>query len=181
MRTVNIAWDQALERFTALGTHRDMEIAINAPHAPDSHHPPTGFSATELLLAGAGACAAWDVLEIVRKRHEQIASLDVTVEGHQASDPPWTYQRLVLHFRIEGVNLVPGVLTRVIRLSVVGYCSVLSTLRGVAKVEATLELIDGDGKSSGRLPVDVGVPPEMAAALDGSAIGLSGPAADEDP
>ena len=167
MRTVNVAWDGALEHFTALGTHRGHELVINAPHPPGAHHPPTGFSATELLLAGAGACAAWDVLEILRKRREQITSLSVTVEGHQQADPPWTYQRLVLHFRVGGANVVASVLSRVVRLSMVGYCSVLATLRGVAQVEATLELVDDEGVSSGRLPIELDVqPPDLLAALD---------------
>ena len=167
MRTVNVKWDGALEHFTALGTHRGQELVINAPHTPAAHHPPTGFSATELLLAGAAACSAWDVLEILRKRREQVTSLDVEIEGHQQPDPPWTYQRLVLHYRIGGTDLVPGVLSRVVRLSIVGYCSVLATLRGVAQVEATLELIDDTGMSSGRLPVSLEVePPDMAIAPD---------------
>lgn len=176
MRTVNVAWDGALEHFTALGTHRGHELVINAPHAPGAHHPPTGFSATELLLAGAAACSAWDVLEILRKRREEITSLEVTVEGHQQPDPPWTYQRLVLHFRIGGTNLVAEVMSRVVRLSIVGYCSVLATLRGVAQVEATVELVDGEGKSSGRLPVSLDVEPSDAkAALEADAL-----ATDED-
>jgi len=176
MRTVNVTWDQALERFTALGTHEGRDIVVNAPHAPDSHHPPTGFSATELLLAGAGACSAWDMLEILRKRREAVTSLAVTVEGHQQADPPWTYQRLVLHFRIGGSDLVPSVLSRVVRLSIVGYCSVLATLRGVAQVEATLELVDAEGLSSGRLPVSLEVEPiESEPALEADA-----PATDED-
>ena len=29
---------------------------------------PSGFSASELLLAAAGACAAWDVVQILRKQ-----------------------------------------------------------------------------------------------------------------
>jgi putative redox protein len=181
MRTVNVAWDGALEQFTALGTHDGRDVVINAPHPPGSHHPPTGFSATELLLAGAGACSAWDVLEILRKRREQITSLEVTVEGHQQADPPWTYQRLVLHYRIGGSNLVPSVLTRVVRLSIVGYCSVLTTVRGVAQLEATLELVDAEGLSSGRLPVNLAVEPLDAA--EEPAIGDLGadtPVTDED-
>lgn len=185
MRTVNVAWDPALEQFTAQGTHRGHELVINAPHAPDSHHPPTGFSATELLLAGAAACSAWDVLEILRKRREQISSLEVTVEGHQQADPPWTYQRLVLHYRVGGTDLVPTVLSRVVRLSIVGYCSVLATLRGVAGVEATLELVDAQGVSSGRLPVNLAEPPDAAVApeadsLDADSLDADLPATDED-
>ena len=63
MRTVTVSWDKTAEQFVASGTHRGRELVINAPGEPGVARAPTGFSATELLLAGAGACAAWDVVE----------------------------------------------------------------------------------------------------------------------
>ncbi|HEY7599456.1 MAG TPA: OsmC family protein [Candidatus Limnocylindrales bacterium] len=127
---------------------------LNAPPRPDEPaRPPTGFSPTELLLAGAAACSAWDVIEIVRKRRADLAALDVEVEGFQADDPPWHYERMVLHFRLTASRLTVGVLERVVRLSVVRYCSVIATLRGVARIEATAELVDLAGNSSGRRSV----------------------------
>lgn len=176
MRTVSVAWDPTAERFTGQGGHPGQEIMINAPHAVGTHHPPTGFSATELLLAAAGACSAWDVLEILRKQREEITSLDVTVEGHQEPTPPWAYERVVLHFRIAGAGLAPAVLQRVVRLSCVRYCSVLATMRGVSGLEATVELLDTDGTSSGRLPVSLSA--TAAETLELAAL-VEPPAADE--
>lgn len=106
------------------------------------------------------------MVEILRKRREEIADLKVEVEGHQAADPPWQYERVVLHYRLTGLDLRRATLERVIRLAVVRYCSVLATLAGVARIEATLELVGADGESSGRLPVrldvEVGEPLEVA-------------------
>ncbi len=174
MRSVTVSWDKAEERFVALGTHPGRSIVINAPHHEGTKRAPTGFSATELLLAGAGACAAWDVVEILRKRRTQISSLDVTVEGQQQPDPPWAYRRVILHFRVAGDNLTLPVIARVIRLSVVRYCSVISTLAGVAAIEATVELVATDGSTTGRRPIELAIPaqPDPASAPE--------PAADED-
>ena len=158
MRTVTVTWDKAGGRFIALGTHAERSIVINAPRAPHTTNGPTGFSATELLLAGAGACAAWDVVGILRKRRAQISSLDVTVEGHQEADPPWTYRRVVLHFRVGGDNLTVPVIARVIRLSMVRYCSVITTVAGVAAIEATVELVAGDESTTGRCPIELAIP-----------------------
>jgi putative redox protein len=105
------------------------------------------------MLAGAASCSAWDVVEMLRKRRVALRELDVEIEGFQADEPPWHYERVVLHFRVACERLTVGVLERVIRLSVVRYCSVIATLRGVARIEATLELVDGAGSSTGRLPV----------------------------
>ena len=128
MRSVSISWDKSAGRFTALGSHEMHPIAINAPRAESEARGSTGFSATELLLAGAGSCAAWDVVEILRKRRAQTESLDVTVEGTQQDDPPWTYSHVALHFRVVGEGLTFPVLARVIRLSIVRYCSVITTI-----------------------------------------------------
>ncbi|MEP7158249.1 MAG: OsmC family protein [Chloroflexota bacterium] len=158
MRTVAVSWDKSAGRFTAHGRHAGQVISINAPALPEEKRAATGFSATELLLAGAGACAAWDVVEILRKRRAHVDALDVAVDADQDDDPPWTYRRVALHFRITGSALKVAVLARVIRLSVVRYCSVVSTLSGVAAIEATVELVDRDGTSTGRVPIELAIP-----------------------
>lgn len=180
MRTVLVAFDSAGERFVATGTHRGHTIEINAPHGPERSRAPTGFSATELLLAGAGSCAAWDVMEILRKRRAGISALGVIVEGHQDTDPPWTYRRVALHFRMEGAGLKVPVLARVVRLSIVRYCSVITTIAGVAAIEATVELVAPDGTSTGRRPVELAIPAQEVAEVDVAAVGVAEPAADED-
>ncbi len=182
MRTVTVSWDKAEERFVALGTHADRSIVINAPHNEGKKTGPTGFSATELLLAGAGACAAWDVVEILRKRRAEISSLEVTVEGHQEPDPPWTYRRVVLHFRVVCDNMSVPVMARVIRLSVVRYCSVITTVAGVAAIEATVELVAADGSTTGRRPIELAIPADSATALPALDVredGVPEPTADE--
>lgn len=159
MRSVSVAFDPALARFVAEGSLRGHQIEVNAPKAEGAGRRPTGFSATELLLAGAGTCAAWDVLEILRKRRHELSALDVVVDGEQAAEAPWHYERIGLHFRVQCHGLTAAVLERVIRLSCTRYCSVLATVRGVARIEATMELIAADGTSSGRLPVNLALEP----------------------
>ena len=183
MRTVSVSWDKGEERFVALGTHPNRPIVINAPHEQGANNGPTGFSATELLLAGAGACAAWDVVEILRKRRAQISSLDVTVEGNQEPDPPWAYRRVALHFRVAAEKLSVPVMARVIRLSVVRYCSVITTVAGVAAIEATVELVAADGSTTGRRPIELVIPSVASAGVadeDALEVGVSDPVVDED-
>jgi len=171
----------------ALGSHAAHPITINAPRAPEETRGSTGFSATELMLAGAGACAAWDVVEILRKRRAQIADLTVTVEADQLPDPPWTYTRVKLHFRVSGDDLALPVLARVIRLSIVRYCSVITTIAAAAAIEATVEAVDSQGVSSGPFLIELAIPADPSgaatatAAADLEALEVTDPAADEDP
>ena len=185
MRTVSISWDQERGRFTALGTHAGQPIAINAPRLESETRGPTGFSATELLLAGAGACACWDVVEILRKRRASVESIDVEVEGTQSEVPPYNYIRVALHFRVVCDRLTYAVMARVIRLSIVRYCSVISTIAAVATIEATVEVVSAaDGRSTGRKHIELAIPslPGGESGFTESdlrAVGLPEPAADE--
>jgi putative redox protein len=164
MKTISISLDAAGSRFVAEGSHRGQLIDINAPKPDDdASRRPTGFSASELLLASAGACTAWDVLEMMRKRRHDLITLEVAVDGVQDEAAPWPYRQITLHFRLQGSGLRPKVVERVIRLACVRYCAVLATVRGVAEVSATMELVDGDGLSSGRLPVSLGEGEEATA------------------
>ena len=185
MRTVSVSWDPEGGRFVALGSHPDHSITINAPRAPEETRGSTGFSATELLLAGAGACSAWDVVEILRKRRAAISLLDVIVEGEQQEDPPWTYRRVALHYRIAGDGLTYPVLARVVRLSIARYCSVITTIAAAADIEATVEVVGTDGASTGRRHVELALPFTPGAVPDVTerdleVVGLPDPAADED-
>ena len=147
MRTVNVAWDREAERFTAQGTHRGSELLINAPeNTPDpsgKHRRPTGFSATELLLAGVGSCSAWDIVEIMRKQRQQMTGLGVNVTAEQHADPPWAYRRIEVHFTVRGHDLDETAVRRAVRLSVDNYCSVIASLRG-AEIVDSVEIIQED-------------------------------------
>jgi putative redox protein len=147
VRTVNVAWDRGAERFIAQGTHRGSELAINAPeNQPDpagTHRRPTGFSASELLLAGVGSCSAWDIVEIMRKQRQQMTGLDVAVSGEQHADPPWAYQRIEIRFTVRGHDLDEERVRRAVRLSVDNYCSVIASLRS-AEIIDSVEIIQED-------------------------------------
>ena len=77
--------------------------------------------------------------ELVRTCHE---------EGEQQPEPPWTYSRVALHFKVTGDRLSVPVLARVIRLSIVRYCSVITTIAAAAAIEATIEVLDDSGVTS---------------------------------
>ena len=142
MRTVDVTWDQVAERFEANGTVRGHTIEISAPALPDVKRRPTGFSATELLLAGVGSCSLWDVVEILRKSRTTVDDLAVRVTGEQDEDPPWAYHAIHLHFTFTGSDIEPAVAQRAVRLSVDKYCSVIATVRATAHVTDSYEIVE---------------------------------------
>jgi putative redox protein len=139
MRTVTVTWNPTTESFTSSGNAPDHSILINAPHDVEGG-PSTGFSPTELLLAGAGACSAWDVISIMRKRRRPLRSLEVRVEGQQEDRPPHAYELVRLHFTVSGEDVDEDELRRVLRLSLDRYCSVIATFRPGTVIEESIEI-----------------------------------------
>jgi len=145
VRTVKVAWDGEAERFTASGSHPGQTISVNAPHEPASDHPATGFSASELILAGVGSCAAWDIVEIMHKGRQDVTGIDVRVEGTQDPERPWPYRSIVLHFTIRGRGVSETAVERAVALSTDRYCSAIATVRGVAEIATSFEVVvEGD-------------------------------------
>ncbi len=156
MKTVTIDWDPVGERFVSEGSHRGQRIDINAPRLlpeDEGRHGPAGYSASELLLAAAGSCAAWDVVEIAKKQRQDVRGLTVTVEGDQAAEAPWAYHTVTLRFTVRGHDLDTAGLERAITLAVDRYCSVVATIRGVATVTSQVEVIN-ETAQTGEAPAD---------------------------
>jgi putative redox protein len=140
VKTVTIDWQPALTRFEAHGGHPGQTVAINAPH----NGAATGFSAVELLLAGAGACSAWDVVEILHKQRQRVTGIAVRVEGEQADAPPWPYEHVRLRFTVTGHRLNASKVRKAVEMSERRYCAVIGTIRGVAEVDCVVDVREAD-------------------------------------
>lgn len=138
MKTVLVRWQPEADRFEAEGGLHGHLVQINGPH----EGRPAGFSASELLLAAAGACSAWDVVEILRKQRQDLTALEVSVEGEQLDGPPFAFTTVALVFRASGHGLDPVKVQRAVAMSEERYCSVIATIRGVAQVTCRSEVAE---------------------------------------
>ena len=117
---------------------------FEAPGEPDEvalddglHGPSTGPSPAELLLVAGAGCAAWDLVEILRKQRQDVVAIDVAVDGEQQSEAPWTFRKVALRVTVRGHGLDREQVERAVELSIERYCSVLSTIREAASLEFT--------------------------------------------
>lgn len=143
MKSIQLAWRPGTARFEATGRSGAC-VAFEAPAEPDEvvldggpHGRAAGPSPAELLLAAGAGCAAWDLVEILRKQRQGVAAIDVAVDGDQQPDPPWTFRRIELRFTVRGRGLDRELVERAVELSVDRYCSVLSTVREAASLAYT--------------------------------------------
>jgi putative redox protein len=101
-----------------------------------------GIKPSELLLIAVASCSAVDVVEILEKKRMPLTHLEISVSSEQDQDPPWTFRKIHIHFRIGGKNLTEKAVAQAIQLSEEKYCSVAATIRATAEISTEYELIE---------------------------------------
>ena len=96
---------------------------------------------SELLLVTLAACTAVDVVEILNKKRLGLEKLEINVEGEQEQEPPWTFRKIHLIYRLKGEKLNEKDVAQAIELSEEKYCSVAATLRGKAEITTSFEIV----------------------------------------
>ena len=103
-----------------------------------------GVSPSQMLLVALAACSSVDVVEILEKKRKKLTLLEVTATGEQDRDPPWTYRKIHVKYRLGGKDLTAKAVEQAIRLSEEKYCSVAATVRGVAKISTEYEIVTAE-------------------------------------
>jgi putative redox protein len=103
-----------------------------------------GMKPSDLLLVALAACTAVDVVEILTKKRIHLSNLHISANGEQDNNPPWTFRKIHLHYQVGGEGLTTKAIEQAIKLSEEKYCSVASTLRGVALITTSFELLSKD-------------------------------------
>src|SRR5580658_11365684 len=62
----------------------------------------TGNSPMELVLIALCGCTGYDVVSILKKKREPLASLEVRAEAERAAQPPAVYTEIKLTYRVGG-------------------------------------------------------------------------------
>jgi putative redox protein len=118
--------------------------AVVVDGAPEAGGRNLGMRPMELLLAGAAACTAFDVVWILRKARQPLADCVVEAEAERAHDDPKVFTSLHLKYRIAGRGLDRHQVERAVKLSKEKYCSATIMLAQTAKIDYDIEVIDGD-------------------------------------
>lgn len=99
-----------------------------------------GMKPSELLLVAVGSCTAVDVVNILEKKRFQLNSLEISVSAEQDNDPPWTFRKIHIHYKIQGAELTDKAVEQAIQLSEEKYCSVSATVRATAEITTSFEI-----------------------------------------
>lgn len=96
----------------------------------------------EMLLAGTGGCAAFDVVHILKKGRHAVSGCEVALQATRAESEPKIFTHIHFHFRVSGNELKREAVERAIALSKEKYCSASIMLGKTATITHDLEIIE---------------------------------------
>ena len=95
----------------------------------------------ETVLAGTGACAAYDVVLILQRGRHDVRGCRVKVTSERAATDPKVFTKIHLHFIVSGSGIAPAAVERAIALSHEKYCSATIMLASTAIITTGYELV----------------------------------------
>jgi putative redox protein len=132
VQTATVKWTGG-EEFVAM-----MPSGHAVPFDADRKHN-AASGPMEILLGALGACTSVDVAIILAKKRQKLESLEVSVSGERASDPPQVWTKIEMVYRLGG-KLEDKAVRDAIELSQSKYCSVAAMLRKTAAITYRYEI-----------------------------------------
>lgn len=101
-----------------------------------------GVSPMEMVVLGLAGCTGADVIDILRKKRQDVTALEIRVTGQRADEHPRHYTAMEVRYSVTGRNIDPAAVARAIELSETKYCSVAATLRGTVSITSAYDIHD---------------------------------------
>jgi putative redox protein len=121
-KTAKVTWEGQGRAFTAVGDS-GFALRFKNPSGPE------GASPMEVVAMAAGACTAMDVIDILRKKRQEVTGFEVNVVAPRADEHPMVFTEINLEYVVRGRNIDPTAVERSIELSLAKYCSVNTMLQ----------------------------------------------------
>ena len=119
--------------------------AVVIDGAPEHGGRNLGMRPMEMVLTGAAACTAFDVVLILKKARQPVADCVVTAEAERAPEEPRVFTRIHLVYAVAGRGLDPRQVERAVKLSKDKYCSATIMLGRTAEISYEIAITEGDG------------------------------------
>ena len=99
----------------------------------------TGMNPMDLVLNAVGACAAFDVVEMLKKRRLESKSYRIELSGERSDGTPAYYTKIHAKHFFNAPGLDEKTAQRFVELAMTKYCSVASSLKAELSFEVILE------------------------------------------
>lgn len=94
----------------------------------------------EMMLSGAGGCAAYDVVLILKRGRHAIKGCQVRLEAERAETDPKVFTKIHFAFKVSGTGLPQAAVERAVKLSHEKYCSASAMLAQTAAITHSVSI-----------------------------------------
>jgi putative redox protein len=130
-----------LESLAAPGLRFAMRFPSGAVVMTESKSTGEVANPVDVVLGALAACAAMDVIGILRKKRLEVVAYEVAVRGERRAENPRIFTRIEVVHRVHGHDLSPAAIEDAIRLSDTKYCSVHAMFEGTAEITSRFEIV----------------------------------------
>ena len=96
----------------------------------------------ETVLAGTGACTAYDVVLILKRGRHDVRGCSVKLTTERAETDPKVFTKIHMHFTVTGKGIPPAAVERAIAMSHDKYCSASIMLGKTAEITTGYEVLE---------------------------------------
>jgi len=101
-----------------------------------------GYQPTELVMFGLAGCTGVDVVKILEKMRQKLTGLEIEVKATQPDGYPKPFNKIEVNYILRGKDLDKNKVEQAIEFSEEKYCAVSLTLKGVANIKSSFEIIE---------------------------------------
>ncbi|MBI3761762.1 MAG: OsmC family protein [Chloroflexi bacterium] len=135
-KTVSVTWDGELSFDGVSGSGHTLRM--------DGRGNVTGFSPMELMILGLAGCTGMDVIDILRKKRQDVTAFAVNVRGTQANEHPFVYTDIEVEYVVRGHGVDPKAVERAIELSQTKYCPTSAMLCRTATLRSSYRIEEAE-------------------------------------
>ncbi len=137
VRTAHARWVEGKEFDVATGSGHHVVLDTTEKGGGRNR----GAGPMEYVLVGLAGCTGMDVIDILKKKRQDVSGLEVHVEGRRSDSVPAVYTEIEISYTVHGKNIAPEAVERAIHLSETKYCSVGAMLGKTAKIKTRYQIV----------------------------------------
>jgi putative redox protein len=118
----------------------ESELSVMMDASPHFGGENAGVGPMEMLLMSIGGCSGMDVIDILRKKKQDVTGYEINISGERRDEHPRIFTNITVEHVIIGRNINPDAVKRAVELSTNKYCSVIGMLEKSARIDVTYQV-----------------------------------------
>ncbi|KPK86969.1 MAG: osmotically inducible protein C [Bacteroides sp. SM23_62_1] len=95
-----------------------------------------------LMLVALAGCTGMDLVSLLKKMRVEFDSLNVSVEGTTTDEHPKRFTRMIVIYRLKGMNIDKNKVEKAVELSKEKYCGVAASYKASMDIDYRIEIME---------------------------------------